>query len=118
MTADPYPYTDEGLWRALVDLGRTNSAVALTLMRGGWRGKRNDCAKCPVAKYLAEKFGWMSILDVGPDSVTVTRDVWVEQGYGMGYDEPQTIAVQLPTPVRAWMREFDFSLRYGFLEAA
>jgi hypothetical protein len=116
--ADPYPHTDEGLWQALVDLGRTNSAVALTLMRGGWRGKRNHCAKCPVANYLAAKFGRDCILDVGPDSVSLTREMWIDQGYGMGYSEPQTIGARLPLPVRTWMREFDFSLRYGFLEAA
>lgn len=118
MTADPYLFTDEGLWRSLVDLGPTKSAVALTLMRGGWRGRRNDCAKCPVAMYLAAKFGSMCVLDIGPDSATVTRDVWIDQGYELGYDEPQTIFTHLPAAVRQWMREFDFSLRYGFLEAA
>lgn len=115
---DPYPFTDEGLHDALIALGRTKRTVALTLMRGGWRGKRNDCAKCPVANYVAAMFGHDSILDVGPDSVTVTRDIWVDQGYGMGYSDPQCIVAHLPGAVREWIREFDFTDRYGFLEAA
>jgi hypothetical protein len=86
--------------------------------RGGPGGRRNDCARCPVALFLGATFGRDSIVDVGTDSVTVTREMWVDQGYEMGYSEQQTVVARLPTPVRAWIREFDKTTRYGFLEAA
>lgn len=113
-----YPFNERGLRAAIVDLGSTESQIALTLMRGGWRGKRNDCQTCPIAQYLMAIYGRDSFVDVGPNTVSVTREVWVDEGYGMGYSEQRCVLVTLPLAVQRFLRNFDGSTRYGFLEAA
>jgi hypothetical protein len=113
-----YPFTDEGLARALADLGDSKDAVADTLTRGGWRGLRDECQACPVAVYLKAKFGRFVLADVGPYAVSVTRDFWVDEGHGLGGTETQCIAAEMPAQIEDFIFDFDHQIRYSHLEAA
>lgn len=118
MATDPYPFTDEGLTAALSALGGTGDAVAETLAAGNWRGLRDECSACPVAVYLKAKFGRDTHVEVTQIQVSIERDMWIDEGYGMGYMAHQTVVVETPDPVTDFVTDFDSKHRYSHLEAA
>ncbi len=116
MTVAEYPFTDEGLHAALVGLGDYTDEVAATLTAGGYRGLRDECSACPVAVFLHSRYGDVHV-EVSQLMVTVERDIWIDEGYGMGYMAHQTIAVETPDPVADFIGDFDARHRYSHLEA-
>lgn len=115
---DPYSFTDDGLAQALAGLGDSKDAVAETLTAGGWRGRRDECSKCPVAVYLMAKFGKSVHVDVGPYAVSIDRDVWVDDGYGMGHMEHHVAGAIVSHHLGRFLLDFDKGRAYSHLEAA
>ncbi len=116
--ADPYEFTAEGLTALLVGLGASGDAVAATLTAGGWRGLRDQCADCPVAVRIKAAYGRHVHVEVSQVQVSVERDVWIDEGHGMGYTAHQTVVVETPDPVADFIGDFDSRHRYSHLEAA
>jgi hypothetical protein len=115
--ADPYEFTDEGLSGALAALGGTADEVAATLTARNCRGLRDECSACPGAVYLKSLFGDVHV-EISQSIATVERDIWIDEGHGMGYMAHQTIAVETPDPVADFIGDFDSKHRYSHLEAA
>jgi hypothetical protein len=68
--------------------------------------------------YLRSKYGRYAQVEVSQMQVSVERDIWVDEGYGMGHTEHQTIAVETPDAVADFIGDFDSKHRYSHLEAA
>jgi hypothetical protein len=117
MATDPYPFAEEGLTAALAALGDTADAVAGTLTAGGWRGLRDECTACPVAVYLKSLYGDVHV-EVSQVQVSIEQDMWIDQGYEMGYTAHLTVVVETPDPVADFVSDFDSLHRYSHLEAA
>lgn len=81
--------TEGDVDRLLTQLGDTADDVAQTLLTGGYLGRRDDCANCPVAKYLR---------------ASGVYDAWVDQ-----HEVTSGIVgqVTLPKPVILFVQEFD-----------
>lgn len=102
---DPYPFTDEGLRDALAKLGRRRQKVRRTLVKHGCQGDPDQCNSCPVAVYVGRLFGTDSV--VVEDSVIVTRDLFVDEGYGRYYEATQEIRVDTPDAVLGFIESMD-----------
>lgn len=90
---DVYPLTPEGVAAALAALGGTAAAVAARLVEGGHLGIPDECARCPVARYLRHLFpvGYFSVSEGGV--VVTTADGW--------------FVVGMPVPVADFIVRFD-----------
>ena len=93
-----YPATEDGVLKALTDLGDTAEAIADALLTNGYTGRRASASYCPIAHYLSD-----TIPDLDAKAISVGTDdagLWNEpHGYG--------IDVDLPGPVVAFVTAFD-----------
>lgn len=99
-----YPFTDEGLRRALKALGGFREHIADTLRRLDIKGTPCLAGRCAIAVYVERLFG--GDVTVGSTTVGVTRTVPVIE-FGSCWTDYQHIVVDLPLPVAAFVRAYD-----------
>ena len=104
--ADPYPFTDEGLRDALAKLGRRRQKVRRTLVKHGCQGDPDQCNSCPVAVYVGRLFGPDAEVLVD-EWVTVTRDLFIDEGQGRYYEATQEIRAEAPDAVLGFIESMD-----------
>jgi hypothetical protein len=97
MTQPLQPSIHDRAVELLDALGPTATDVARNLQAAGIKGKRDACARCPVAVYLLKS-------DLSP------RDVSVYAGeialyYGDNYED--VLYVDTPDPVAQFIQQFD-----------
>jgi hypothetical protein len=101
-----YPFTDAGLRDALARLGRRRQKVRRTLVKHGCQGDPDQCNSCPVAVYVERVFGADVAVTV-EDFVTVTRDLFVDEGHGRYYEATQQIRAEAPDAVLDFIESMD-----------
>ena len=103
-----YPFTEAGLREALEALGTTADAVATNLLAMGFRGDREECDTCPVAKYLWVSIEGIQLVDVNQDRIRIGDSAEAFEVGGGDIREPDdTITVGTPSPVTEFIQRFD-----------
>jgi hypothetical protein len=100
-----YPFTAEGLLRALKALGGFRDEVAATLRRLGVKGEPCKACECAIAVYVQLVLG-DGYATVDATSVKVSRSIPVVE-FGSVWAEHQTITAELPAPVATFVRAYD-----------
>ena len=97
-----FPGTVDGVEAALAALGSTPAAVAAALTAGGYGGLREDCCRCPVARYLLAVVEDAYDVMAGPLVVRLAVTVAFD-----GYSGVAVVLTLAPRPVRAFAEAFD-----------
>jgi hypothetical protein len=97
-----YEFSNEGLKRALTALGDSAALVGQKLLTMGFKGQRNLCKVCPVARYL------LAVIE-GADDVSVHEYQAFAYRTVVEYTEvtSEVASAVLPVVVQAFVEDFD-----------
>lgn len=108
-----YPFTEEGVERAVDALGDTSQDMAEELRRLGQHGDRDSCETCPLANYLRSLFPDAEVY-VDREHIRLTRTVVTVEDGRVDRDE-QYIRIETSYAAADFIGDMD-DARYPHLE--